>query len=182
MDEQWKDIPGFEGRYQVSDLGRVRSLDRQVWMPARHRANGKIYPEGFRFQAGRVLSPGVNAGGYLRVVVEGTQPSVHVLVLTVFECARPEGMCAAHNDGNPANNALSNLRWTTPSDNNLDKHDHGTMLCGERNNRARLTEADVRRIREIGATMKQRDLAKLFGVGQCAIWNVLRRKTWGHVL
>ena len=110
--ETWLPIPGYEGRYDVSDQGRVRS-----WLPCR----GMAIP--------RVLRPGINRGGYPLVVLYfngKTTREVHRLVSLAFIGPLPEGQHTRHLNGNPANNALSNLVYGTISENNLDCVRHGT--------------------------------------------------------
>lgn len=113
--EEWRAIPGYEGIYEVSDLGRVRSLAR-------------IDAQGNR-RSGKVLSPDVRPSGHLRVTLslDGRTKRrwVHHLVLTEFVGPRPPDTEACHNDGNPANNTSSNLRWDTKSANALDRVRHG---------------------------------------------------------
>ena len=116
LNEQWKSVPGYEGIYEVSDQGRVRSLDR-------------IDASGNR-RRGQDRKPVTKASGYLKVDLckDGREsaPSVHRLVLTAFVGPAPDGMETCHNDGNPTNNALSNLRWGTHSANISDQVAHGT--------------------------------------------------------
>ncbi len=120
--EQWLAIPGFEGRYEASDHGRIRSLDRVIaarngsrWRP------GQPGLPGTRRIRGRVLSPGrKTASGHLHVVLEGVDRTVHSLVLETFTGPCPPGMEALHADDNPGNNRLSNLSWGTRSENSYD--------------------------------------------------------------
>lgn len=127
--EEWRDIPGYEGSYQASTLGRVRSLTRVVelnndWADT-------------RWQYGKVLKPA--AGSYLKdgtrdprlsVVLRKYGKSktmrVHVLVALSFLGERPEHHDVAHNNGDNTDNRLVNLRYATRSENELDKFVHGT--------------------------------------------------------
>lgn len=117
--QQWLPIPGYEGHYEVSTLGRVRSLDRVI----RHAG-------GTRKSPGRTLKLQTHPTGYVQVTLcrDGQQENrkVHHLVLETFVGPRPSGMHACHGDGDTFNNSLSNLRWGTVSENNLDKVRHGT--------------------------------------------------------
>ncbi|WP_432418660.1 NUMOD4 motif-containing HNH endonuclease [Corynebacterium suedekumii] len=118
--EQWSAVPGYEGAYEVSDQGHVRSVDRRI-----------VDSRGVRRTLqGRLLTPQVNAGGYLSVHLSrggrGAHPPVHRLVLAAFVGPAPEGYETRHLDGDPANNALPNLTWGTHSENELDKFDHHT--------------------------------------------------------
>lgn len=122
MTEQWKPIPGWEGCYEVSDQGRVRSLERKTWCP---RGAGF-----WRTVGTKTLSPGL-VRGYERVSLQRNghleNVSVHRLVLLAFIGPCPEGMEACHNDGDKRNNHLSNLRYDTSSANHLDRNRHGSQ-------------------------------------------------------
>lgn len=118
--EQWRPVVGFEGIYEVSDHGRVRSLDRMV---ASHSGLQRQAP-------GRVLRPWKsNRGDYPKVGLSAPtgfrKEFIHVLVLEAFVGPRPEGLVCCHNDGDSSNNRLSNLRWDTYSANNHDLVKHG---------------------------------------------------------
>lgn len=117
--EEWLDIPGYEGFYQVSDQGRVRSLDRMVRGPLVDR-----------FAAGRILKPAINSSNRLNLTLQldgkKTTWLVHRLVALAFIGNCPAGMETCHNDGNQFNNALNNLRYDTRGANMLDRVKHGT--------------------------------------------------------
>lgn len=110
--EVWKDIPGYVGLYQVSDKGRVRSIDTVKTVPSK---NGKLYQVR---KHGRVLSPGLTkANGYafvnLHAQCGGKTKLVHRLVAQVF-CSTPVGAAEVnHKDGDITNNVSSNLEWVT---------------------------------------------------------------------
>lgn len=119
--EQWRPVVGYEGHYEVSDHGRVRSLDRFV-----DTASGRR-----QYVAGRVIQPWTaNRGGHTAVKLsrfgQKRAALMHVLVLEAFVGPRPTGMDGCHNDGNPRNNHLSNLRWANRSGNMYDAVRHGT--------------------------------------------------------
>ncbi|UJB43592.1 HNH endonuclease [Streptomyces sp. A1-5] len=95
----------------------------------------------------------------------------------------PEGTQVAHSDGDPLNNKLSNLRWATAKENMADQFRHGTRIKGEGHPRARLTEADVRKIREnLAAGMTQASQCREYGVSIQAMWALANGKTWRHVV
>lgn len=121
--ETWAPVLNYEGIYEVSDLGDVRSVDRYV-----PRSSGKRGGQNWK---GRVLVQGTQRGGYRKVTLcrSGRMETrtVHSLVVEAFLGPRPSPeMQACHNDGDPANNRLSNLRWDTRQSNMADKHLHGT--------------------------------------------------------
>ena len=119
-EEVWKAVPGYEGEYEVSSFGRVRSLDRCV---PRLSRDGKT---GVRYVTGRVLRPGPSKSGHRTVSLgRNNSKQVHALVLLAFEGVAPSGHEVLHIDGDPANNCLSNLRYGTRSENNFDITRHG---------------------------------------------------------
>lgn len=114
--EVWKAIPGFEGKYEVSDLGRVRSLPHYVRVVARGTEAKRLSP-------GRILRPGPSKSGHVSVAIgKGNSRLVHQLVLEAFvgpRPAAPEGSLidVLHLNGNPQDNRLVNLRYGTRSEN-----------------------------------------------------------------
>lgn len=166
MTEVWRQIPGWEDYYEISDAGRVRSLDRKV-----HRQGG-VY---MRLK-GKVLVSAKTPGGYWQVVLSQdglhVNYSIHRGVLIAFISECPAGMVGCHNDGNQSNNSLSNLRWDTQSNNLLDKGAHGNGQFGESNPCAILTDAQVDEIRVKLRTKTRgigRQLAKEYGVSPSII-------------
>jgi hypothetical protein len=113
--EHWLPVVGWEGIYEVSDLGRVYSLPRK-FVPAGYLTKGII-----------------NAQGYLAVMLscrprglDATYRPVHILVAAAFLGPRPDGMEVRHLDGVRTNPVLSNLIYGTPGENQLDSVQHGT--------------------------------------------------------
>ena len=102
--EIWKDIPGYEGAYRVSSSGRIWS--------SRYSRELKSYTD--KDRAGRV-----------RVSLKGKTFKVHTLVALAFLGPRPEGMEVCHNNGNPRDNRVENLRYDTHSENAKDIARHG---------------------------------------------------------
>lgn len=118
MKGNWKDIEGFEGLYQVSDLGQVRSLGREVF-------NGKSFYQ----KHGQIITPSKNhPTGYLKVGLwkDGTHHNryIHHLVFEAFVGKRDPKLELNHIDENSLNNCLANLEQVTPLAN---KH-HGTRI------------------------------------------------------
>lgn len=128
MLEQWRAVVGFEGQYEVSDQGRVRSLDRvENW---RRLVNGLPF-EGPRRFKGKILTATPKAAGHLHVALgRGNRFYVHHLVLTAFVGPQPTGQECRHWDDCPANNALSNLQWGTRAENLADfERNYGRRQC-----------------------------------------------------
>src|SRR5262249_22941752 len=157
---EYKDVIGFPG-YRVGDDGTVWSC-RPI--------NGK----GAKFGEWRQKIPSrVNRLGHLRVDLycgkdERHLRYVHRLVLEAFVGPCPNGMEACHNDGNPSNNVLSNLRWDTRKANQEDTFKHGTANIGERNHQAKLSIDAVREIRAAPCTAKEMPAVK-YGVSRGTI-------------
>ena len=116
----WREVPGWEGLYAVSDDGQVKSLPRPRRKSERLLAQATEQLHPYRFVT----------------LWQGKKPyhrRVHNLVLEAFVGPRPDGQCGLHADDDPENNHLSNLRWGTRSENNLD------MVRNGNHNHARKT-------------------------------------------
>lgn len=128
--EEWRDIPGYEGYYQASTLGRIRSVDRILTKPS--PGGGEMsYP-----MRGRVLRQTRCGSGYLKVNLsrdgEKANAMVHTLVALTFIGSRPPGMEVCHGPGGMDDCSLANLRYDTHGENELDKRRHGgrSESCG----------------------------------------------------
>lgn len=157
MTERWMPVPGWPG-YDVSRRGVVR------------RTEGPLVK--------LTLTK-----GYLRAMLrangERTFRTVHDLVLSAFVGPRPTGFHGAHLDGNPQNNAVENLAWVTPSENEAHKRLHGRDKRGERSPHARLTNEEAAIIREIFAgTATRARVAHLVGISEQAISELLLGNTY----
>ncbi|MGK9270465.1 NUMOD4 motif-containing HNH endonuclease [Williamsia muralis] len=117
--EEWRPIAGYEGQYEVSSHGRVRSMRRLV------AARGGSQ----RVQHERILRPALLSTGHLMVRLSshgvGKSRSVHRLVLLAFAGPPPEGCVCLHRDGVHTNNRIENLHWGTSSENTVDQVRHG---------------------------------------------------------
>lgn len=113
--ERWKPIPSEPG-YEVSDLGRVRSVDRNI-----NTTNGQN-----RFYRGRLLKPGQTGSGHMTVACgKGNSRYVHVLILEAFVGPCPAGMESLHANDVAWDNRLDNLRWGTRSENMYEAYRNG---------------------------------------------------------
>lgn len=180
MAEVWLDVPDYVGLYQVSNLGRVRSLDRVETI--RTRWGGTA----LRLRPGRTLhAPGAHPPGrYWQVNLcsdAGVQRrQVSRLIAEAFLGPCPAGQQVRHLNGDHSDNRAVNLAYGTPKQNAADKESHGTVARGERINTARLDTASVRRIRTTTGAAAS-DLAQQHGVTPSTIRRVLRGETWRHV-
>lgn len=177
MTEEWRPVVGFEGLYEVSDLGRVRSLERTVWSRTK---TGDPLP---RIQPAHILAQSPHRAGYrmAHLYKEGkrTARTVHTLVADAFLGPCPDGQEVAHNDGVRSHNALVNLRHDTRSGNHADKVAHGTHNRGERHPLRKLTEPEVRAVR--ASVGRSDDIGAVYGVTRATINAVKARRTWRHV-
>lgn len=153
-EEEWRPIPGYEGIYEVSDTGRVRSVDRYV------PPGAGVTP---RFRRGGMRAPRSDAKGYKYVPLYSAGQvkswQVHRLVLLAFVGPPPEeGRYALHNNGVSSDNRLCNLRWGSPSANILDSVAHGTHFNGSKTHCKRgheFTPENTRRNRGGGRACRQ---------------------------
>lgn len=170
--EIWKPVRNYEGSYEVSSRGRVRSIDRIL-------SNGQPHH-------GRILSPSKNKNGYLIVgpSVNGKREPLHIhrLVAQAFLGDCPDGCEVNHLDGEKENNKYTNLEYTTASKNI--KHAYRLGLRnedGENHPSHKLWDHEVIAIRSLKGVVRNRRLSKLFEVSEATISNILSRKTWPHI-
>ncbi len=126
------------GFAEVSNLGRLRSLDRIVLSSGK-----KAHARTIR---GRVLRPALSHGYHSYVLWRNhkqTTVRAHQVVALAFLGPRPEGTYACHDDGDRGNNALVNIYYGTPAQNSADARRHGTLPVGEACGAAKLTRAEA---------------------------------------
>lgn len=163
--ETWRAIPGYEGRYECSDAGRVRYL-RQI-----SKDYDELLPEPKMLAARTDKDSGyVYVSLWLNGVVESA--GVHRIVLRTFVGPAPAGHVGTHRDGTRNNNTLTNLRWATQKENMADKLLHGTAQRGERGSRTKLTSLQIGEIR--AATGSHRALGRQFKVSHKHIGEIKR--------
>lgn len=174
--EEWKDIPGFEGRYQASSLGRIRSLDRLV---ERHYADGRT---DYRPLKGRVLRQTLNKGnGYLMTSLGGTtKQETHRFVAWAFLGEQVGALHVNHKDGNKQNNCILNLEYISCGDN----HVHALATRGKFGylENSKLSAEQVLSIYGrllIGEVVQ--DLATEYGVDRHTISGIKTRKRWNYL-
>jgi predicted XRE-type DNA-binding protein len=180
MNEVWKPVVGFEGLYEVSDHGRVRSLDREVWRLSRA---GRRY---VWLRPGQVMKPYRQPDGkpwkrYWQIRLRDRvgvdhHKHVHQLVAEAFYGPCPPGQQVRHGPGGMLDNALANLSYGTAAENQADRVRDGTSNRGERNSSAKLTQSHAEAIRRSGR--KQRELAEEFGVSKATISMIVNGQRW----
>lgn len=173
--EHWTPIPGWESQYEVSDQGRVRSLDMHV---AAGR-NGS----GTALRKGRVLTLVVKGGRYFCVTLargeERKQYLVHDLVALAFHGPKPPGLEVRHLNDDKTNNTPSNLQYGTRQENEDDRQRNGKVRRGVNHGCAKLTEENVQSIRS--SPLGPNALADEFGVTAAHIHAVRTRRVWRHI-
>lgn len=176
--EQWKPIVGYLGYYEVSDAGRVRTVDRLV------RFVSKKGREAWRLKKGRLIAlPVANTGyamAYLARDNHHSARTVHSVVAEAFIGPRPAGYDVCHNDGDRLNNTAANLRYDTRTNNHRDKIAHGTAARGSKIPGAKLTEADIPVIRRLALFETDVVVARRYGVAPQTIRRVLDGTCWKH--
>lgn len=168
--EQWKDIPGYEGRYQASTLGRIRSVNRVVF--SRNRYTGAPFERRLK---GQLLRPGAySKTGHLSVVLghKAHGSPVHQLVLKTFVGEPPPGTEVLHSNGDPTDNRLSNLRYGTRRENILDVYKQGKSW-------RKLSADDVQKIRKrLASGEGGSSIARDLGVSVSAVSNIKKGRTY----
>jgi len=169
--EEWRPVVGYEGWYEVSDLGRVRRVKA-----AKHT------------RVGLIRRPSPNGSGYLTLGLSrcghgsGYYP-VHWLVAEAWLGPRPPGHEVNHKDGNKTNNRPQNLEWVTSARNHQHAFESGLTNPprGENHYQAKLTEDAVREIRKSNAGVSCAALARRFGVNPSTVWVARYGRSWCHV-
>lgn len=180
--EIWKPVVGHEGAYEVSNLGRVRSIDRVVII---HRCDGHT---GQQMVVncplkGRMLRLKRTKKGYLEVMLrrKGRMRRVHQLVLEAFVGPCPDGQEARHENDVKDDNRLANLLWGTKSENQHDAIKNGRSPIGDDKSNAKLSSEDIPSIRHRLKTEGCIAIAHSFGVSETAIRNIKDGRSWRHV-
>lgn len=177
MDEVWLPIIGFEGFYEVSNHGSVRSLDRMGWHEGRW---GQFL---MKFPA-RVMRIGMATNGYryLKLKSPGGKPKhclVHRLVMAAHVGQPPEGKQVNHKDGEKSNNRLDNLEYCTPLENLRHCIDVLGKKRGEGTGVAKLRADQIETIRNDKRFL--REIAADYGVTLQAIHHVKKNKNWAYI-
>lgn len=172
--ELWVPMRGWEELYEVSTLGKVRSLVRY----GRTRLGRRKY-------GGKVLSVFMATNGYAQVNITGNGKRksilVHRAVLESFIGPPPSGMEACHNNGNKMDCRVDNLRWDTRKGNHADKRMHGTHPSGENNPAHKLREVDVKRLRRSHGVYELCAIAKELGVSRGCVEKAKYGGSWANV-
>jgi hypothetical protein len=167
----WKTIKDYEGRYEISSDGQVKSLST------------------YRSTSGGILSHWIGNKGYHYVTLRGEKYrknkafAVHRLVLEAFVGPCPSGKQVAHNNGDPSDNRVENLRWATAKENIADRTAHGRTCIGEAQASAKLDKHVVKTIKKMkdGGVFSAYETARLACVSPSTIQSIWDGETWKHV-
>lgn len=169
--ETWKPCPGFEDAYEVSSIGRVRSLERTCLQT---RGNS-----GVRRVPAKIIREFDRKGYRAVTLFKNGKPhprSVHRLVCEAWHGPPPsESHQVAHRDGKPLNCRYKNLRWATVKENHLDKRRHGTAWEGNRS----LTDEQVIEVRDSAESWRY--FQKKYGICKSTVYNIRSKKYYGHL-
>ena len=171
MQELWLPVVGYEGLYEVSDQGRVKSLPRP-------RAQGGRLKE-------RILKQPTNASGYHQVSLwkdkKQTVRYVHRLVGEAFLGPLPCGLVTRHGPDGIDDNSVHNISYGTQTENSLDKTRDGTQLQGETHHQCRITAETVSTIRGLASTSTHQSIADRFGLSRQHVTDIVSRRRWAHL-
>lgn len=180
MKEKWKDIKGYEGAYQISSLGKVKSLSRTA----------RIGYNFFRKMIEKILKASIDGAGYyqIRLSINRTVKSyrIHRLIAEHFILNPRMNVCINHKDGNKLNNKIDNLEWCTYSENMIHSLEKGLRKppTNESHGMAKLNRFQVQRIRlikEIMPKITKKALGKLFNMSEGGISGILGYKVWKKI-
>ncbi len=178
-EEIWKDIPGFEGIYQASTLGRIKSLERKI----------KHWKGGYSVLKESILSER-KSKGYVSVVLykngKNKNIDIHRLIAITFIPNPNDKPEVNHKDFIKTNNRVSNLEWTTSEENIKHAVENGliTSRKGENNNFSKLKEKDVLIIRDVlkkNPKINKQVIINLFSVSKSTINQIRSRRIWSHI-
>lgn len=160
--EDWRAIPGWEGFYEVSNTGRVRSVARTIPF-----ADGR-----FRFYPSKTRATHPDGFGYLKVTLKRKGVDQRVLVHQAVAAAwigpRPPGLEVCHGDGDKINNRLENLRYDTRAANYADAVRHGTTARPRK-----FPEQDIVEVRSLQG-IPLADVAEAYGISKTHVCNIQR--------
>jgi hypothetical protein len=174
--ENWKDVKGLEGFYQISDRGRVKSLPRKIVT-----AHGVT-----RSVLGGILRPYKSVKGYLTVKIGISQQSkkhyfLHKMIAEAFIPNPYNKKHVNHIDGDKLNNKISNLEWVTFKENITHAFKNRLIISarGEEAGRTKLTNKQVLKI--LNSNLSSRELGKMYSVSKTTIAAIKTGISWNHI-
>lgn len=183
--EIWKDIENYEGIYQVSNWGRIKSMKR-VFYKRKARRNHETMPV---YMPEKIRSIRLNPNGYVTIALWNNGKYKHCLVhrlVAIYFVKNPFPEIynqVLHLDNNPANARWDNLIWGTQKQNIQQSVKQGRWHTGQKNFQTKLKDEDIPKIRELIAEgLSSRKIAEKFNVNKHAILSISNNKTWKHII
>lgn len=174
--EVWKDVAGYEGYYQISNKGRVKSLERTVYTP--------LHKEKIVYERLMSLKPNKHGYSELRLNKDGNREcfKCHRLVAIAF-IPNPENKPQInHINGIKTDNRVENLEWCTRKENMQHAFEIGLMPRGENRFSSKLTDDQVLAIRKMGFKQNQSETARQLGVSRSSIQDIMHNRKWTHLI
>lgn len=172
--EEWRDIVGYEGKYQASYLGRFKSLSRFI-------DNGN----GGYISKSKILKANIDSDGYLLVSLckngKAEKLKMHRLVAQTF-IPNPDNKPDVNHkavDGDKTNICVFNLEWNTRAENMKHAKENNFMAKGEKHVNSKLTEKDILEIRS--SKLTHRELGVIYGVNRGTITKITNNYRWAHI-
>jgi hypothetical protein len=178
MQEIWKDVPGYEGFFNISNLGRIETVSRKV--------KNNNY-KGVRISKKRILQPFLMKNNYyaIKLCVNGVNKKfyLHRLIAQAFIPNPKNKREINHIDGNKQNNNILNLEWVDRKENITHALMTGLLKTGEQCPWHKLTEKQVKKIRSeyIPFINGYKNLGKKYGVSWQTIVSIIKNKSWKHI-
>ena len=173
LNESWQEITEFPF-YEISTLGRIRRRMRNVANEGRFKYRKIQMRKDSRYCQIDLYKPGEGVAKW---------HLVHRLMWQTFRGPIPPDMQVCHNDGDPTNNRLENLRLDTSLGNNRDRYKHGTMPRGESHPMVKLTEDQAREVYRLATSgaSSQQEIANRFGISRPTVTAIKAKRLWAHL-
>lgn len=178
MKEEWKDIIGYEGYYQVSNLGRVRSKDRIVT-----HSNGSKVLYRSKILAAPADHWGYNAVSLCKYDIKRKTCKIHRLVATMYISNPNKYLEVNHKDGNKSNNKVTNLEWVTGKENKAHAIKNKLHAYGTRQSAAKLNDKQAKQIYKLATSgkMTEQTIAKKFKINRSGVNKIKLKISWKHI-
>lgn len=175
MEENWKDIQEFKGKYQISNLGRIKSISRKV-------SNGS----GFRNIEEKILTFKKGRNGYIHAILNNINQKAryaHRLVAIAFIPNPKNKPYVNHINGIKDDNRVENLEWCTQSENLKHAYSNGFRepIRGNLNSNSKLSEEDAVNIKYNHTNLSHDHVAELYGISSTVAGNIRTGKKWKHI-
>ncbi|MDR5726140.1 MAG: NUMOD4 domain-containing protein [Terriglobia bacterium] len=175
MNERWLPVVGYEGFYEVSDMGRVKSLSRRVKSPVGSKVIRerflKLSFKGVKYQSVTLFKLG-----------KSECRTIHTMVLRAFAGGPNPGEEGCHRNNDCQDNRLTNLRWDTRQGNRADSIRDGIIPFGQKHWNSKLNAENVCAIRSrVRRGEDRKIIARDFGIKHRTVGKIVRRETWAHI-